>query len=152
MSRAASSADNSHFLLSSSCWRALHLVVLWSSIRRRRVQQLYVNYTHGSLTTWGHPVSIWIWLRDPNACLPLLGGRLIPAGRAKVQFAVASKASLRGSSISIFLPLPPSLFAQGLQHSQLYGFSCLRGHTSNPLSETVYCKCKNTLCWGFFFF
>lgn len=47
------------------------------------------------------------------------------------------------------LPASPSPFAQGLQHSQLYGFSCLRGHTLNCFSEVVYCKCKNTLCWGF---
>lgn len=46
--------------------------------------------------------------------------------------------------------LPASPSAQGLQHSQLYGFSCLRGHTLNRSSETLYCKCKNTLCWGFF--
>lgn len=28
----------------------------------------------------------------------------------------------------------------------------MRGHTSNSFSETVYSKCKNTPCWGFYFF
>lgn len=158
-------ATLTHRWSGSSGWWALLLAVLWSSFHGRTKHHLYIKLHPFTIhcmsvscwATWSRiqMVRIQIWLKDLNASFPLRERMLIPLEPPVVDVFQKSKGVVCCCQQSWFkrfqhqhLPASPS--AQGLRHSQLYGFSCLRGHTLNRSSETLYCKCKNTLCWGFF--